>query len=344
MISVVVLAFNSADFVAECIASVLNSTSSAIPVSTEVIVLDNGSSDDTWDVLTRIYEHDERVVLLHQAIGLGFAGGCNYAALYAHGEVLLFLNDDCVIESNCLQAIISELAISPEVGVVQCAVAGFDGSDWDTLGHFLDLWGFLHLVVAPSTPRRPIPSAGWWLFGASGAALAIRTALFNELGGFDDDFQFLFEESDLCWRALLLGARVIGSGVAVVRHRQLARYRSRGHPSPFYLETRNRIRSISKNLEVWHAIVAIAVQLVLRTAFASERAICGQPGYIVDMVRAIVWNMRLAPRTWHMRRRIQSTRRVSDSELQSNGLLLRPTLQAAFGRRARVIDVESLAR
>ena len=342
MISVIVLAFNSANFVSECIDSILNADYPT--TEAEVIVLDNGSSDDTWTVLNQAYEHDGRVTLLHLVTGLGFAGGCNYAARHARGEVLLFLNDDCVIEPGCLQVVASELAVSPEVGVVQCAVAVSDGSGWDTLGHFLDLWGFVYLVVAPGTPRRPIPSVGWRLFGASGAALAIRNTLFNELVGFDEDFQFLFEETDLCWRALLLGAAVIGSGRAVVRHRQLARYGSRGRPSPFYLETRNRIRSISKNLEAGHAMTAITVQLVLRTVFAVERAVMGQPGYFIDIVRAIGWNLRLAPRTWQMRRHTQSTRCVSDRELRSSGLLLRPTLHAAFNRRARVIEVASLDR
>ncbi len=340
MISVVVLAFNSADFVSECIDSVLNADFPTAEV--EIVVLDNASSDHTWSVLTRIFEHDERVTLLHQTKGLGFAGGCNYAARHARGDILLFLNDDCAIEPDCLQAVASELADAPGV-VVQCAVAVADGSDWNALGHFLDLWGFLHQVVAPGTPRQAIPSVGWRLFGVSGAAFAIRKTLFDDLGGFDEDFQFLFEETDLCWRALLLGAEIVGSGIAVVRHRQLARYRSRVHPSAFYLETRNRFRSLSKNLEARHAVVAVTVQLISRTAFAIMRAFAGKPEYVVDVIRAIGWNLERAPRTWQARRHVQSTRRVSDRELQSKGLLLRPRLRA-LGRSGRDIDVASVAR
>ena len=344
MISVVVLAYNSEDFIVECIGSVLHA--SVRQPDVEVIVLDNGSSDDTWNVMNRAFGDIGGVVLLRHAIGLGFAGGCNYAGMHARGEAILFLNDDCVVEVDCLQAIAMELVAAPQVGILQCAVATRDGNDWDTLGHFMDAWGFIYRVVADSlnAERDRVPAAGWRLFGASGAALVIRRALFEALGGFDEEFGFLFEESDLCWRALLLGAEVVGSGKAVVRHRQLARYNAPDCPAAFYLETRNRLRSLMKNFEALHAVAAVTAQVISRTMFAGWCAMKGQPGCVVDVIRAIGWNIRQGPSTWRARRRVQRTRCISDADLKSMGRLFRPRLQVLVSGKNRECDVARLAR
>jgi GT2 family glycosyltransferase len=332
MISVVILAFNSAPFVTESVDSVLAAQGGG-RVDMEILVLDNGSVDGTWDALGKAYRHDPRVRLMRSETGLGYAGGNNHAAATARGDLLLFLNDDCVVEEGCLDALVTELTASPGVGVLQCAVAVEDGSNWDTLGHFLDLWGFVHAMDADRSGA--LPPRRYPLFGASGAALAVRRALFEQLGGFDDRMQFLFEETDLCWRTLLSGAEVAGSVQAVVRHRQLARYRTALRRSAFYFETRNRIRGLAKNLEGRHAVEAVTVQVAARLGLALHRAARGDAGPLRDVVLAVWWNLANFRETTQRRRAMQRARLLSDQQLMARGLLRpRPALRD-LGARLR---------
>jgi GT2 family glycosyltransferase len=336
---VIILAFNSEYFVREAVDSVLAEL--ARRVSVEVIVLDNGSRDGTYALLNGHYRDHHAVRVFRSERGLGYAAGNNLAAERANGEILLFLNDDCVVEPGALSALISDFSDDPAVGLVQCAVAVADGSRWDTLGHFLDVWGLLH-AVGSNWPRSTLPLHRYQLFAGSGAALAVRSETFRRLRGFDFEYELLFEETDLCWRAQLLGHGVAGSVRAVVRHRQLARYANPGSglPSAFYLETRNRIRGLIKNLSAWRLLVALPIHLSARLLFALRELCRRRPGALWDVARAIAWNAARLPSTLRSRQEIQRTRVVSDDDLVVAGKLLRPRLVA--GRLTTVPPIEQL--
>lgn len=330
MISVVILAYNSGGFVDQAIDSVL-----ATATDVEVIVLENGSADNTWNILLGRYGRDARVHLVRHASGLGYAGGNNFAARLARGDILFFLNDDCIAEPGCLEILSEEFQRSSQLGILQCAVAVADGREWDTLGHSVDVWGFVWPMTALSQTRED-GGGRYVLFGASGAALAIRRSLFSALGGFDEVMEFLCEETDLCWRALLLGYEVAGSARAVVRHRQLARYRTALRRSPLYFETRNRIRTLLVNMECHHAVEAVFVQCVGRLCLGVMEALRGRATPLVDVMLALLWNGRNLRGTLQRRGIVQGARRVSDSELLARGLLRRrPRLRDVGARVLR---------
>jgi GT2 family glycosyltransferase len=212
--------------------------------------------------------------------------------------------------------------------VVQCALATSDGTRWESLGYFIDTWGLLH-EVANSTARvsqYPVPQQ---IFGTKGAAFAVRREIFQQLGGFDSTYGFLFEETDLCWRALLRGFKVAVSGRSVVRHKAMARYFSKyagREGSAFYLLTRNRLRSMLKNFSVSTLATSIPVHCLLFFVYAIRESIPNRPEVIGDFASAIWWNVRRLPSTLALRQEIQRARVVSDRELITAGRIFRPSL------------------
>jgi GT2 family glycosyltransferase len=325
VISVIVLAYNSARFVAESVDSILADRGTN---DCEIIIVDNGSDDDTFQQLLLRYAGTRGVILSRNESGLGYARGNNAAVQSATGEILLLLNDDCVLEPGALLGIRGDFAEDVELGIVQCALATADGESWESLGHFLDLWGLLH-VVGRGSARLSRFAPGQKVFGAKGAALAVRRSIFQQLGGFDASFGFLFEETDLCWRALLRGFKVAVSGRAVVRHRDMARYKgaySSREGSVFYILTRNRLRSMIKNFSGRYLLQGMPMHLFLTLAYSLRQAMRNRPEVMLDFGRAVWWNLWRLRSTLELRRRIQRTRVVSDFALMRSGLLVRPRL------------------
>jgi GT2 family glycosyltransferase/SAM-dependent methyltransferase len=322
-ISVIVLAYNSAAFVREAVDSLLADRASADAV--EVIVMDNASEDETTATLRLHYDGVQGIRLLRTDIGLGYAGGNNQAAKFATGDILLFLNDDCALEPGCLSSMRDEFLKDETLGILQCALATRDGSRWDALGTTMDSWGLLQ-ARGEGTERARLQPGLEKVFAAKGAALAIRHSLFEQLSGFDETLWFLFEDTDLSWRALLAGTGVAVSGHAVVRHRQLARYHSPGaklEGSAWYLLTRNRIRCMLKNFSPGWLLSSGAVHLLLLGAYAFRETCRGHPSRAHDVVRALWWNVMQLPSTLRLRRRIQGSRVVTDGQLVTSGSLAR---------------------
>jgi GT2 family glycosyltransferase len=323
MISVIVLAYNSAGFVREAVDSILADRGSV--ANAEVIVMDNASQDDTTATLHLHYDGVQGVRLMRTDVGLGFAGANNRAASLARADILLFLNDDCTLEPGCLAAVRDEFAKDPGLGILQCALATADGSPWDALGLSMDSWGLVR-VRGEGMERNGLQPTREDVFAAKGAALAIRRSLFERLSGFDEAEQFLFEDADLSWRVLLVGAGVAVSGRAVVRHRELARYNSpeaKLEGSSWYLLTRHRIRSMLKNFSAGWLLSSGAVHFSLLAAYAFREICRGHPGRAQDEVRAIWWNVMHLPSTLRLRRQIQRSRVVSDGQLMTSGRLAR---------------------
>jgi glycosyltransferase involved in cell wall biosynthesis len=167
-VSVVIPAYNQARFVAQAVESVLAQT---VPAA-EVIVVNDGSSDDTAPVLDR-FRAPVRVVT-QQNQGVSRARNAGVAA--SSGDAVAFLDADDVWKPKKLAAQVELLARSPEVGLVHCGVEQIDGQGV-VLGHHLDGmqgWVFEEMLLF----RRSVILGG-------GSGVMLRRELFDELGGFD---------------------------------------------------------------------------------------------------------------------------------------------------------------
>lgn len=217
-LSVVILNWNGRRHLERYLPSVVAHTVGDV----EVVVADNGSTDDSLQWLRLTYP-DVRVIRLDS--NYGFAGGYNRALKEVDSEYVLLLNSDVEVTAGWWQPLVEVLDRESDVAAVapklladmdrtKFEYAGASGGFIDYLGYPFCRGRILSNVETDNgqyDDRRDI-------FWASGAALCCRREVFEDLGGFDDDFFAHMEEIDLQWRMQLAGWRIVVEPKSVVYH------------------------------------------------------------------------------------------------------------------------------
>jgi len=191
-----------------CVNAVLSST-----IAVEVFVSDNGSTDESIAFLRKSI-HDERLHIVCNHKNLGFATANNRIVSVTQGEYILFLNPDCVIRNDTLEAMVKQMELNPKVGVAGCMIRNLDGSEqagcrrrvptpWRTLVRMLYLDRLL-----PNHPkfesvvmhRCPLPTMPVYKEALSGAFMLVRRTAMEDVGLLDERYFLHCEDLDWCMR------------------------------------------------------------------------------------------------------------------------------------------------
>ncbi|WP_159017238.1 glycosyltransferase [Cognatiluteimonas profundi] len=180
----------------------------------EIIVVDDGSSDDTAACLPQV----AGVRYHRRAQNGGFIAACNDGASLARGDILVFLNNDTVPQPGWLDSLVGTLDAEPEAGLVGAQLLYPDGRLQEAGGVvFADGSGWNYgRFESTGDPRFSYLRDADYL---SGAAIAIPRALFAQLGGFDARYApAYYEDTDLAFGVRAAGKRVIYQPAARVVH------------------------------------------------------------------------------------------------------------------------------
>lgn len=178
----------------------------------EVVVADNGSTDDSLAVLGRDFP-TVRVMPLER--NYGFAEGYNKALFRLESDYFLLLNSDVEVTEGWLQPLLDYMDGHDDVAACQPKIRSchrrthFEYAG--AAGGFIDRLGYPFCrgrVLGTVEEDRGQYDDARDLFWVSGAAFCCRADVFRALGGFDDDFFAHMEEIDLCWRLQLMGWRL----------------------------------------------------------------------------------------------------------------------------------------
>ena len=209
-ISVVIVSWNGRAFLDACLTAV----SLQEGVDAETILVDNASTDGTTDHVRTRFPW-VRIVAL--PTNLGFAGGNNAGVREARGRLVALLNNDTVPDPGWLRALSAGLDERNGFALVTSRIVYMhDPGRIDSAGDGLLRWGGAFKRHHGAPVAAAAQSAE--VFGVCGAACLMPVAVFNELGGFDEDFFASHEDVDLSYRARLLGYRCRYVAGAVVRH------------------------------------------------------------------------------------------------------------------------------
>ncbi len=208
---VVVPNWNGADFLAECLDSLLLQT---IPLT--VVVVDNGSTDASRKILK---SYDKKIVIILREKNFGFTGGVNPGLEYAiehNYDAAALLNNDAVVEKDWLEQLTQNM--KEGIGITTSLILSHDGKTIDTTGDTLTTWGLPYprgrgkLASEAATDNE-------FVFGASGGASLYSVPMLKEIGLFDQDFFAYYEDVDISFRAQLAGWKVLFVPSAKVYHR-----------------------------------------------------------------------------------------------------------------------------
>jgi GT2 family glycosyltransferase len=209
-VSVVIVTWNGRQYLEAC----LQAVQAQHGVNAEIVLVDNGSSDGTPAYVRARFPE---VRLIQLDANRGFAGGSNAGAREARGEYVAFLNNDTVADPGWLRALRAGIdAASSSLLVTSRIVYMHDPSVIDSAGDGAFRWGGAYKRLHGD--RAENASQAMEVFGVCGAACLMPKKVFDELGGFDEDFFASHEDVDLSYRARLRGYRCRYVPDAVVRH------------------------------------------------------------------------------------------------------------------------------
>lgn len=211
-LSISIVSYNSAAYLPGCLDSLLGERGQ---VDLEIFVVDNGSRDDSIRVVREQYP---QVHLIESDRNLGYGAANNRALGQASGEFLLVLNPDTVIPPGALRTLLAMMATRANVGMIGPKLRRADGTlDLSCRRRFpnrLDFYSHL-LGLDQLFPRSRVlaryaltfldPDAPGEVDCLSGAFILLRREVFEQIGGFDEDFFMFGEDLDWTYRTKLAG-------------------------------------------------------------------------------------------------------------------------------------------
>lgn len=243
--AVVILNYNGAGMLRRFLPSVIKYSPEA-----SIYVADNGSSDESCDVVRNEFPAVKLMVLDHN---YGFAEGYNRALAQVDEEYAVLLNSDVEVTRGWLSPMTQFLDSNPEVAACQPKLLSFKQKDFfeyaGAAGGFIDKWGYtfcrgriFNTVERDSGQYEDTTDVFW----ATGAALMIRNEVYKNNGGLDGRFFAHMEEIDLCWRLRSRGYRIACVPQSHVYHVGGATLKKE-NPQKTYLNFRNNLLMIYKN-------------------------------------------------------------------------------------------------
>jgi GT2 family glycosyltransferase len=282
-VSIIVLVTSDTDRLQRCLASITGAAEGG-PVA-EVLVLANGTPASA---LTSLATRED-IVLIRSAVNHGFGGGCNWAAGFARGERLVFVNDDAVVTAGWLAALDQAVSGDPGAGVVGSRILLRDG-------RLQEAGNVIWRDGSTSHLGRTLPAGEPRLLArrdvdyVSFCSAMIRRETWEQVGGFDERyFPAYYEDADLCLAVRQLGWSVLCEPTSVVIHEE-------GGSTPVrfrhFLSNRNQRLFVSK----WGAVLGdfpdrpakatpnTVLEAAMRRAQTGQ-ARSGSPSSTLDRVR-----------------------------------------------------------
>lgn len=273
--AVVILNFNGRTLLQKFLPSVIQYSGDA-----RIIVVDNGSTDSSSQLLADQFSQIECIQI---DTNLGFCGGYNFALKQVKADRYVLLNSDVEVTPDWLLPLAAVLDRNPRIAAVQPKIlshrsrnqfeyAGAAGGMIDSLGYpFCRGRIFFHQEHDEGQYNDDSE-----IFWSSGACMMIQSKLFHELGGFDEDFFAHMEEIDLCWRLQRAGHKIYYTGASTVFHVGGGTLSS-SNPRKTYLNFRNGLSLLYKNLPMKELLIKFPVRLVLDWIAATKFALSGSP-------------------------------------------------------------------
>jgi GT2 family glycosyltransferase len=213
-LSILLVLFNRADMTLRC----LQSIAGHVPSPFEVVVIDNGSTDETAALLDRV----EGAHVGRFQANTGFLHGANTAALAAHGELLLFLNSDVELLPGSVASAVATIDQAPDIGVVGGRLI-FPNGTLQEAGSIIWRDGSCQGYGRGDDPDKAEYRFQRDVDFVSGAFLLTRRVLFERLAGFDPAYApAYYEDADYCIKVWKDGKRVVYAPAAIVVHVEFA--------------------------------------------------------------------------------------------------------------------------
>jgi len=262
-IAIVILNWNGQQLLEKFLPSIVNFSTLE---NVSLYVADNASTDNS---IHFIKENYPAIKIIQNKKNGGYAKGYNDALKHINADVFALVNSDIEVTENWLNPIISTFKNEPKTAIIQPKILDYKNKTLFEYagagGGFIDKYGYpycrgrifseLEFDVGQYNDTCEI-------FWASGACFFIRSAVYFDLNGFDEDYFAHQEEIDLCWRAKNLNHIIKYVGTSIVYHVGGATLKEES-PKKTFLNFRNSLFSLVKNLPSSKLLPVIFMRLIL---------------------------------------------------------------------------------
>lgn len=244
-IAVIILNWNGKSLLEEFLPSVIHHSNQA-----KIYVADNNSTDDSMVFLQNNYPD---IKIIRNSKNFGYAKGYNEALKYVNEPYFVLLNSDVKVSEHWLIPMLEIFENEPKTAVLQPKILDYKSKDFfeyaGAAGGFIDKYAFpfcrgrIFSTIEKDTNQYDKITEIFW---ASGACLFIRKEIFEQFGGFDEDFFAHQEEIDLCWRIQNKNFKIKYIPHSVVYHVGGATLQENS-PQKTFLNFRNSLYTLLKN-------------------------------------------------------------------------------------------------
>jgi GT2 family glycosyltransferase len=254
-----------------------------------VVVADNGSIDDSIPFLKESYP---QVQLIINDLNKGFAKGYNDALKLITADYYVLLNSDVEVQPGWIEPVIALMQSDGLIAACQPKVLSYiDKKSFEyagACGGWMDSYGYPFAIGRVfdvcETDKGQYDSVQP-IFWATGACLFIRTEAFHSSGGFDEYFFAHQEEIDLCWRLQLAGYKIYVQPSSIIYHLGGGTL-PMGDKRKVYLNFRNNLIMLTKNLPIGQAIWKIPFRIGLNKIFAFKALLQGNGKTFIAVFKA----------------------------------------------------------
>lgn len=282
--AVVILNYNGEKLLSRFLPSVIENSKNAT-----VIIADNASADQSLKIAE---EKFPSVQLIRLNENYGFCGGYNRALQQVEADYYVLLNSDVEVTPGWIDPLITLLDANPAIAAVQPKILSYQQKDHfeyaGAAGGFIDSLGYpfcrgrLFDFTEKDDHQYNDTREVFW---ATGACMVIRSNVYHELGGLDEDFFAHMEEIDLCWKIQRAGYSVFYCGDSTVYHVGAGTL-SRANPRKTYYNFRNGLALIFKHWSTGNLMIKLPVRILLDYVAAFRFVVAGKTADAAAILRA----------------------------------------------------------
>jgi len=260
--AIVILNWNGQKLLEQFLPSVVNFSSQ----EADIYLADNASTDSSINYVRAFFPS---IKIIENTINGGYAKGYNDALKSIDADIYCLLNSDVEVTENWLKPIIEVFKAEKKTAIIQPKLLDFkDKTKFEyagAAGGFVDLFGYPYcrgrVFTHLETDKGQFNDVED-IFWASGACLFIRSKVYHQLEGFDEDYFAHQEEIDLCWRTQNIGYKIKYVGKSTVHHVGGGTLQE-SNPHKTYLNFRNSLLNVVKNVPKSWFLFVIFSRLLL---------------------------------------------------------------------------------
>tara|TARA_B100000795_G_scaffold158919_1_gene119419 strand:- start:3122 stop:4120 length:999 start_codon:yes stop_codon:yes gene_type:complete len=260
--AIIILNWNGEKLLEQFLPSIVNFSST----EADIYVADNASTDNSIQYVRKFFPSVKIVV---NTLNGGYAKGYNDALQCIEADIYCLINSDVEVTENWLNPILNVFKEEKNTAIIQPKILDFKNRTKfeyaGAAGGFIDFYGYPYCrgrifndLEDDNKQFNDITNIFW----ASGACFFVRSKVYHELNGFDEDYFAHQEEIDLCWRAKNAGLKIKYVGMSTVYHLGGGTLQET-NPHKTYLNFRNSLLNILKNIPNKYLLFVIFSRLLL---------------------------------------------------------------------------------